>query len=117
MQSVETWSLTPVSPERAKKYFDDIASYQNAAGETVISNRTSDKLMELFNGQGKGANMKSAQGTAWGLVNAVTEYIDHHKGASRLTDNANESRLRNAWFGAGDKIKSAVFAAAAELVR
>jgi len=95
MQSVETWSLTPVSPERAKKYFDDIASYQNAAGETVISNRTSDKLMELFNGQGKGANMKSAQGTAWGLVNAVTEYIDHHRGRT------NDVRMDRAWFGDG----------------
>ncbi len=95
MQAVETWSLTPVSPERAKEYFDKIASYQNAQGDTIISHRTSDKMFELFNGQGKGANMKSAQGTAWGLVNAVTEYIDHHRGRS------DDVRMDRAWFGDG----------------
>ena len=95
MQSVETWSLTPVSPERAKEYFDEISSYRNTQGDVIISNRTSDKLMELFNGQGKGANMKSAANTAWGLVNAVTEYVDHHRGRS------NDVRMDRAWFGDG----------------
>jgi len=95
MQSVETWSLTPVSPERAKEYFDKISSYQNTQGDTIISHRTSDKLMELFNGNGKGAKLKSANGTAWGLVNAVTEYVDHHRGRS------DDVRMDRAWFGDG----------------
>jgi len=95
MQAVETWSLTPVSPERAKEYFDKISSYNNAQGDTIISHRTSDKLMELFNGQGKGAKLKAANGTAWGLVNAVTEYVDHHRGRS------DDVRMDRAWFGDG----------------
>lgn len=85
---------------------DDAASREKEAYTTI---------MELFEGAALGSEMTQGR-TVWQFVNSVTEYIDHHKGASRLTDNANESRLRNAWFGAGDKIKSAVFAAAAELV-
>lgn len=73
-------------------------------------------IMELFEGQAIGSDLTQGR-TVWQFVNSVTEYIDHHRGASRLTDMTNESRLRNAWFGKGDKIKSAAFAQAAELVR
>lgn len=38
-------------------------------------------IIRLFDGDGKGASFKSSKGTAWGLLNAVTEYYDHHAGA------------------------------------
>lgn len=109
MASVETWSETQVSPDRAKEYFDEIASYKNTQGDTIISHRTSDKLMELFTGQGKGSNMKSAAGTAWGLVNAVTEYVDHHRGRS------DDVRIDRAWFGDGIATKELATQLANEL--
>ncbi len=65
----------------------------------------------LFNGQGKGATMDSANDTAWGLLNAVTEYVDHHKRA-RSTDN----RLNSAWFGQGAAIKENALKEALALV-
>jgi phage/plasmid-like protein (TIGR03299 family) len=40
--------------------------------------------------------------TRWGMLNAVTEYVDHHTG--HKTDDA---RMNNAWYGDGDKLKSA----------
>lgn len=95
MASVETWSETPVTSDQAREYFNTIASYNTTAGDTVISHRTSDKLMELFTGAGKGSNLKSASGTAWGLVNAVTEYVDHHRGRT------DEVRMDRAFFGDG----------------
>jgi hypothetical protein len=55
--------------------------------------------MELFAGAGKGSTLKSANGTAWGLVNAVTEFVDHHRGRS------NDVRIDRAWFGDGLKTK------------
>lgn len=58
-----------------------------------------------------GQQLKSAQGTAWGLVNAVTYDVDHNKPAR-----SQENRLNSAWFGEGDKLKSAVYESALGLL-
>ena len=58
----------------------------------------------LFSGEGKGSDMASASGTAWGLLNGVTEYVDQHRRA-RSTDH----RLDSAWFGPGAAIKEKAF--------
>lgn len=71
-----------------------------------------DKIMALFGGLGLGATQKGSAGTAWGLVNACTEYCDHH--ATAKTDS---HRLANAWYGNGSIFKVAAFnKACAELV-
>jgi len=59
-----------------------------------------DRIMGLFNGGGKGSNFESAHDTAWGWLNAVTEYADHHVRAR--TD---ENRKAAALWGAGDALK------------
>lgn len=38
------------------------------------------RIIRLFDGEGKGAQFKSSKGTAWGLLNAVTEYCDWEAG-------------------------------------
>lgn len=64
----------------------------------------------LFSGNGKGANLTSANGTAWGLVNAVTEHIDQHRRAR-----SQDHRLDSAWFGQGAAIKAKAFKEAMKL--
>lgn len=59
------------------------------------------KILELFNGSAMGGTLLGAQGTAWGLVNGVTEFVDHH--ARAKTDS---HRLATAWFGRGDELKT-----------
>lgn len=54
------------------------------------------RVIELFSGAGIGASMPSAKGTAWGLLNGLTQYLDHDYGRS---DNR---RLTNAWLGQGE---------------
>lgn len=51
-------------------------------------------IMALFNGQALGNELPEAEGTAWGLLNAVTEHVDHG-----LNQNA-------AWFGYGNSLKN-----------
>jgi phage/plasmid-like protein (TIGR03299 family) len=51
-------------------------------------------IMSLFNGQALGNDLLEAEGTAWGLLNAVTEHVDHG-----LNQNA-------AWFGYGNTLKN-----------
>lgn len=58
------------------------------------------RIMELFKGAARGADLPSARGTAWGLLNAVTEFVDHEAGR------ADDSRLDSAWFGRGQALKA-----------
>lgn len=69
------------------------------------------KLMDLFNGSGKGSTLPGVRGTAWGLVNAVTEYADYHAQARSAAN-----RLDSAWFGAGDDMKQRAMNRAADLL-
>ena len=70
------------------------------------------RIGELFlNKQAMGANLDGSQGTAWGWLNAVTEYIDHEF-RSRTADR----RLELAWFGQGGQIKERAREVAMEMV-
>lgn len=62
-------------------------------------------IMRLFQGEGMGADLKSADGTAWGLVNAVTQYVDW-----QAQSHTQDSRVASSWFGQGDDLKSRAFA-------
>lgn len=42
--------------------------------------------------------------TAWGMWSAITEYYDWHTGHKTA-----DARMANAWFGEGDKVKTAAF--------
>lgn len=62
-------------------------------------NRRTRRVLDLYNGEGMGSDLPSAKGTAWGLLNAVTQYLDHEYGRSA------NNRLANSWLGAGERVK------------
>ena len=66
--------------------------------------KTLAKIMDLFDGKGIGSDMVSAKGTAWGLLNAVTQYADHDR-VTRSTD----SRLDSSWWGSWEMNKRKMF--------
>lgn len=88
---------------------DPVREEKEVVGEVVTDeawmekNTTARKVLELYQGAGIGMNLKSANSTAWGLVNATTEYYDH---ASRTW--SVDNRLNSAWFGKGAQVKQAV---------
>lgn len=59
------------------------------------------RIMGLFNGEGKGSNFETAHDTAWGWLNAVTEYADHH-----IRTRSDENRQASALWGPGDALKA-----------
>jgi phage/plasmid-like protein (TIGR03299 family) len=63
------------------------------------------RIMGLFNGEGKGSNFETAHDTAWGWLNAVTEYVDHH---SRTR--SEENRTASALWGPGEALKAKALA-------
>lgn len=60
-------------------------------------------VFELYKGAGMGSTLASSAGTAWGLLNSITEHVDHHLGRN------SNNRLKNAWFGQGERIKNTAF--------
>ena len=68
-------------------------------------------VMSLFQGGGMGSDLASAQGTAWGLVNAITQYADHERRARNV-----DYRLDSAWFGPGAQLKQQAWNEALRLV-
>lgn len=69
-------------------------------------------LARFTHNQYQGASLPSSDHTLWGLLNTVTEYVDHDKRAR-----GNDGRMDSAWFGKGAQIKQRALDAAVELVR
>jgi len=66
----------------------------------LTNERALKKVQALYDGAGRGAELTAAKGTAWGLLNAVTEFVDHERRAR-----SQEYRLDSAWFGQGASLK------------
>lgn len=76
----------------------------------LANERALKKVQSLYDGQGRGAELEAAKGTAWGLLNAVTEYVDHERRAR-----STEYRMDSAWFGQGAVIKQRALDTALQL--
>lgn len=102
-QYAKALSQRPVAPQEALRFFSGLLA-QPLDEESIVLTRSVQRLHELYQGAGMGAELASSHNTAWGLVNAVTEYVDHH-------------RLDSAWFGQGAQLKSRALAQAITLLQ
>lgn len=85
--------------DEAKEFVAKILDSQYVAENEPKENRTFRKIMDLFKGEAKGAELVG--NTKWGLLNAVTEYYDHH-----LPARTADARLNSTWFGNGEAVKA-----------
>ena len=89
-----------VSRKMAEAFTLKLLAEKSTADEQRIKNSTPyAKILELFN-VGAGQDLPGARGTAWGYLNAVTDYVDH---ACRAKND--EQRILNAQWGNGDVMK------------
>ena len=121
MYEMKQLSQRKVSQTEAAAYFDAVFNntslsiadqedsiiqfYRNVATnkaepKTEPNGRAMSKVMTMFNGQGRGAELSSAKDTAYGLLCAMTEFSDHERRAM-----SQDHRLDSAWFGAGASLK------------
>ncbi len=77
-----------------------MATQANSKEKPEPNAKSMSKAMEMFNGQGRGANLSSAKDTAYGLLCSMTEFIDHECRAMSIGH-----RLDSAWFSAGAMMK------------
>ncbi|WP_426207771.1 DUF932 domain-containing protein [Massilia sp. TWP1-3-3] len=68
-------------------------------------------LVSAPTGHGRGAELASSKGTAFGLLNAVTEFVDHQRRAV-----SSDHRLESAWFGQGAAIKEKALEQALQMI-
>lgn len=103
-KKLENLSKRSVSNQEAIDYFIKVLGDPSQDIEHQRNVALLAKVHALFDGSGIGASMESYKGTAWGLVNAVTEYVDHYRG-SKDDSLAKDRRVESAWFYDGAKIK------------
>ena len=112
MYRMKTLSERKVKSHEALNYFLKVLCLSDEAADAALTNeRALKKVQSLYEGQGRGAELSAAAGTAWGLLNAVTEYVDHERRARNA-----EYRLDSAWFGPGAAIKQRALDQALQLV-
>ncbi|MFJ3483539.1 DUF932 domain-containing protein [Pseudomonas sp. NPDC090202] len=114
MYQMRTLAERKVSRAEADHFFIQALS-ATAIGSAPQGQQTNrhavSKAKELFEGRGKGADLTSARGTAWGLLNAITEFVDHEKRARSI-----DYRIDSAWFGQGAAVKQRALKCALNLV-
>ncbi|MBB6580921.1 DUF932 domain-containing protein [Ralstonia solanacearum] len=104
-----------VTDSTAEAFFRRVLTYPSTnpseRAAPAVNERAIKAVGELYAGRGKGAQLSSASGTAFGLLNAVTEYVDHHRRAR-----SDDHRRDAAWFGQGSAIKLRAWDEALRLV-
>jgi phage/plasmid-like protein (TIGR03299 family) len=103
MYRMKTLSERKVKSHEAMNYFLKVLCLTDQhvdPAHGLVNERALKKVQAMYEGLGHGAELASASGTAWGLLNAVTEFVDHEKRAR-----SQEYRLDSAWFGQGANLK------------
>jgi phage/plasmid-like protein (TIGR03299 family) len=74
--------------------------------DSAIRSKPVSRILEMaINGNGAiGGGMGGVQGTAYGWLNSVTQYVDHE--ARTHGETPLDNRIESAWFGKGDTMKT-----------
>nr|WP_295074724.1 DUF932 domain-containing protein [uncultured Roseateles sp.] len=114
MYRMKTLSERKVKSHEAMNYFLKVicqADFQGDSSTGLNNERALKKVQALFDGAGRGAELAAAKSTAWGMLNAVTEFVDHERKARNQ-----EYRLDSAWFGQGANLKQRALDQAMQLI-
>lgn len=99
-------SVSNINVANFKEYLDQV--FPTDAEHTTRIDKIKTTVTDLFEGRGRGSDLRGSRGTLWGAYNAVTEYVDYYR--------KSKDRLNTVWFTAGVGIKERAFDAAVSLI-
>ncbi|MFM0722376.1 DUF932 domain-containing protein [Paraburkholderia strydomiana] len=113
MARMKALSECKVNDTAAETFFRRVLTYPVGSGQPVPATNDSaiKAVQSLYAGKGMGSTLASASGTAWGLVNSITEFVDHQRRAR-----SDDHRRDAAWFGTGATIKQKAWDEAIRLI-
>jgi len=111
MYRMKALSERKMKHAEVERYFASL--FPDFSGKRTSTSRETpvDKALALYEGNGKGAQLASSKGTAFGLLNAVTQFVDHERRAR-----SSDHRLDSAWFGQGATLKQKALESALALI-
>ena len=104
MANIKSMSNRPINKFEAMSYLVNVLGDADLPLNSQPNQKAIQTVYGLYTGAGKGSELASAKGTAWGILNGVTEYVDSHRRA-----HSQDNRLDSAWFGIGAQIKEKAF--------
>lgn len=112
MDRIKALSECKLTDRTAESFLKDVLAIKaaNSPVATPTSDRAVKGVLDLYSGAGLGSQWNTSKGTAWGLLNSVTEYVDHHRRSYSL-----DHRRDTAWFGQGAAIKQRAWKEALKL--
>jgi phage/plasmid-like protein (TIGR03299 family) len=110
MVNIKAMADRPVNKFEAMSYLVNVLGDPALPLNEQPNQKAIQTVYGLYSGGGKGSDLASASGTAWGLVNGITEFVDTHRRAR-----SQDYRLDSAWFGQGAQIKQRGYDAALAL--
>jgi phage/plasmid-like protein (TIGR03299 family) len=99
MSNLKRMADTKVDSDKAKQFFAELTKQKEEVSRLKV-----DRLMELYEG---GAGAEYSKGTAYGLLNAVTEMYTHGTNTSKSGDNS--SKFWNGYNGSWSNMKDQAY--------
>jgi hypothetical protein len=99
----------PMKPDAASTFFEQLLVQKDGKTLSSKAQREHKTIRGLFT-SAPGQDLDTAKETLWGVVNAVTYYVDH------VRSEASVDRLDSAWFGAGYALKEKAWTQASTMI-
>ena len=81
MASIKEMSQRPVNKFEAMSYLVNVLGDPALPLNEQPNQKAIQTVYGLYSGEGKGSKLQSANGTVWGVLNGLTEYVDHARRA------------------------------------
>jgi phage/plasmid-like protein (TIGR03299 family) len=113
MEDMRKFADRTLSKQESINYLINLIGNPNETIENQAGGdaRVMQEIYELYDNKSMGNHFVSANGTLLGMLNAVTEYTDHH-----TNHKTGDARVNAAWFGNTAQIKNRAYEQATSLV-